>query len=70
VLGISRSLSNTRIFPSEMVLTELLNGFSSDPQLRVAAASVVHTLRGNFDLTIVKQSRNNSPQPCNVTGKL
>jgi uncharacterized protein len=44
----SKVHSSDRILTSEMVLAELLNSFAGrGPQLRLAVAKVVETLRGN-----------------------
>jgi predicted nucleic acid-binding protein len=55
--NVSREFASARVITSEMVLAELLNGFSDGgPWLRVGAARAVASLRGNRSVTIVPQT--------------
>jgi predicted nucleic acid-binding protein len=56
-VSVSQGLASTRIVTSEMVLTEMLNGFSDGgPQLRKAAAKAVDALGSSRDVMIVPQT--------------
>ncbi len=53
----SKVHSSDRILTSEMVLAELLNSFAGrGPQLRLAVAKAVETLRGNRNVVIFPQT--------------
>jgi uncharacterized protein len=55
--SVSREFSSARVITSEMILTELLNGFSEGgPWLRGGAARAVEALRGNPSVRIVPQT--------------
>ena len=55
--AVARSCSEDEIVNSEMVLVELLNGFSDrGPRLRVAATKAVKTLRSSSNLTVIPQT--------------
>lgn len=55
--SVSREFSSARVITSEMILTELLNGFSEGgPWLRGGAARAVEALRGNPRVRIVPQT--------------
>lgn len=56
-VAVSQSISVARIVTSEMVLTELLNGFSeAGPQLRRSVAQKVTALDRNPNVLIVPQT--------------
>jgi predicted nucleic acid-binding protein len=56
-LSVSREFASARVVTSEMILTELLNGFSDGgPWLRGGAARAVEALRGSRGVTIVPQT--------------
>jgi len=53
----AQSYSQGRIVTSEMVLVELLNGFSGrGPRLREAASKAVKTLRSSLEVTVIPQT--------------
>ena len=53
----AQSCAEDQIVTSEMVLVELLNGFSDGgPRLRVAASKAVKTLRSSPSVTVVPQT--------------
>jgi predicted nucleic acid-binding protein len=55
--SVSREFASARVITSEMILTELLNGFSEGgPWLRGGAARAVEALRGNPSVRIVPQT--------------
>jgi predicted nucleic acid-binding protein len=55
--SVSQELASARVITSEMVLSELLNGFSDGgPWLRGGAARAVEALRGNQNITIIPQT--------------
>jgi uncharacterized protein len=55
--SVTREFASARVITSEMVLAELLNGFSDGgPWLRGGAARAVEALRGNQGITIVSQT--------------
>jgi uncharacterized protein len=54
---VSQELASARVITSEMVLSELLNGFSDGGRwLRGGATRAVEALRGNQSVTIVPQT--------------
>ena len=56
-VALARSCAEDQIVTSEMVLVELLNGFSDGgPRLRVAASKAVKTLRSSPSVTVVPQT--------------
>jgi predicted nucleic acid-binding protein len=56
-VAVAQSCSDDQIFTTEMVLTELLNGFSDrGPRLRVAASKAVKTLRSSPNVTVIPQT--------------
>ncbi len=56
-LALAQSCSDDQIVTTEMVLTELLNGFSDrGPRLRAAASKAVTALRGSPKVTVVPQT--------------
>ncbi len=56
-LSVSHEFASARVTTSEMVLTELLNGFSEGgPWLRSGAARAVEALRGSQGVRIVPQT--------------
>jgi predicted nucleic acid-binding protein len=53
----AQNYSEDQVVTSEMVLVELLNGFSdSGPRLRAAASKAVKTLRSSPNVTMVPQT--------------
>ena len=55
--SVSREFASARVITSEMILTELLNGFSEGGSwLRGGAARAVEALRGNQGIRIVPQT--------------
>jgi predicted nucleic acid-binding protein len=56
-VAVAQSCSEDQIVTSEMVLAELLNGFSDGgPGLRVAASKAVKTLRSSQNVTVIPQT--------------
>jgi uncharacterized protein len=56
-LTLAQSCSDDQIVTTEMVLTELLNGFSDrGPRLRAAASKAVNALRSNPTVTVIPQT--------------
>jgi predicted nucleic acid-binding protein len=56
-VGVAQSCSEDQIVTSEMVLAELLNGFSDGgPRLREAASKAVKTLRSSPNVTVIPQT--------------
>jgi predicted nucleic acid-binding protein len=56
-VAVARSCSEDQIVTSEMVLAELLNGFSDGgPRLRAAASKAVKTLRSSPSVTVIPQT--------------
>jgi len=55
-IALSQRLASNWMLTSEMVLTELLNGCSDDPQLRETATTTVQALRRTQEVTIVPQT--------------
>jgi predicted nucleic acid-binding protein len=56
-LALAQSCSDDQIVTTEMVLTELLNGFSDrGPRLRAAASKAVNALRSSPKVTVVPQT--------------
>src|ERR1700687_853685 len=55
--SVAKEVASARVITSEMVLAELLNGFSDGgPWLRGGAARAVEALRGNQSITIIAQT--------------
>ncbi len=53
----AQNYSEDQVVTSEMVLVELLNGFSDNgPRLRAAASKAVKTLRSSPNVTVVPQT--------------
>ena len=53
----AQSYCDDQLVSSEMVLVEFLNGFSDrGPRLRVAASTVVKTLRSSPNVTVIPQT--------------
>jgi predicted nucleic acid-binding protein len=56
-VAVARSCADDQIVTTEMVLTELLNGFSDrGPRLRLAATKAVNTLRSTPNVTVIPQT--------------
>jgi predicted nucleic acid-binding protein len=56
-VAVTQSCSDDRIVTTEMILTELLNGFSDrGPRLRAAALKAVNTLRSSPNVTVIPQT--------------